>query len=206
MNQASVLSSATSILNSLATFHTIRLFIKMVKNTQWLYNDVQENRKVLSSNDSQLARRNYLRSLYSFYEVYLSDLREVVAKLLVDDFDLSGEWKLHEVFPLLDESARLGKNGKLDLEPNRIPFLSLVAYTLKAFAKQVGFEKEVLSDSRWEAFCQSTQIRHRITHPKFHTEIEITDDELKTIDSGLEWWKEINSELQNKRYAKSVGG
>lgn len=178
----------------------------MVKNTQWLYNDVQENRKVLSSNDSQLARRNYLRSLYSFYEVYLSDLREVVAKLLVDDFDLSGEWKLHEVFPLLDESARLGKNGKLDLEPNRIPFLSLVAYTLKAFAKQVGFEKEVLSDSRWEAFCQSTQIRHRITHPKFHTEIEITDDELKTIDSGLEWWKEINSELQNKRYAKSVGG
>jgi len=178
----------------------------MAENTQWLFNDVQQNRMALSSNDSQLARRNYLRSLYAFYEVSLSDLREVAAKLLVDGFDISGEWKLHEVFPLLDESARLGKNGKLDLEPNRIPFLSLVAYTLKTFANQVGFEKEVLSDSRWEAFCQSTQIRHRITHPKFHTEIEITDDELRTIDSGLEWWKEICTDLHNKRYKKSVSG
>lgn len=117
-----------------------------------------------------------MRSLYAFYEVALSDLREVTAKLIIDSFDLSGEWKLHEVFPLLDEAARLGKNGKLDLEPNRIPFLSLVAFTLKTFAKQVSLEKEVLSDNRWEAFCQSTHIRHRITHPKFHTEIEITDD------------------------------
>jgi hypothetical protein len=178
----------------------------MAENIESLYNDVQQNRKALSSNDSQLARRNYLHSLYAFYETSLSNLREVAAKLLVDDFDLSGEWKLHEVFPLLDESARLSKNGKLDLEPNRISFLSLVAYTLKTFAKQVGFEEEVLSDNRWEAFCQSTQIRHRITHPKFHTEIEITDDELKTIDRGLEWWKEIYTELQNKRFEKSVGG
>lgn len=177
----------------------------MADNTQWLYKDVQENRKALSSNGSQLARRNYLRSLCAFYEVSLSDLREVAAKLLVDDFDLSGEWKLYEIFPLLDESARLDNNGKLDLQPNRIPFLSLVAYTLKTFAKQVGFEKEVLSDSRWGAFCQSIQIRHRITHPKLQTEVEITDDELKTIDIGLEWWKEINCELQNSRYTRTVG-
>ena len=178
----------------------------MAEYIEWLYNDVQQNRKALSSNDSQLARRNYLRSLFAFYEVSLSNLREVAAQLLVDDFEFSGEWKIHELIPLLDESARLSKNGKLDLEPNRIPFLSLVAYTLKTFAKQVGLEKEVLSDNKWEAFCQSTQIRHRITHPKFHTEIEITDDELKTIESGLEWWKEICTELQDKRYAKSIGG
>ena len=178
----------------------------MAEYTQWLYDDVQQNRNVLASNDSQLARRNYLRSLFAFYEITLSNLREVTAKLLTDDFDLSGEWKLHEIFPLLDEAARISKNGKLDLEPNRTPFLALVAYTLKTYAKQVRFENEVLSDTRWEAFCQSTQIRHRITHQKFHTEFEITDDELKTIDIGLEWWNEICIELQNKHRAKPVGG
>lgn len=178
----------------------------MTENTIWLYNDLQQNKKLLLGNDSQLARRNYLRSLFAFYETSLSGLREVTTKLLIDDFDLSGEWKLHEIFPLLDESARLGKNGNLDLEPNRIPFLSLVAYTLKTFAKQVGFEKEILSDNRWEAFCRSTQIRHRITHPKFHTEIDIIDDELIIIDSGLEWWNEIYAELNKRRYAKSIGG
>jgi len=176
----------------------------MAEYTQWLYDDVQQNRNSLACNDSQLARRNYLRSLFAFYEITLSNLREVTAKLLTDEFDLSGEWKLHEIFPLLDEAARISKNGKLDLEPNRTPFLALVAYTLKTYAKQVRFENEVLSDTRWEAFCQSTQIRHRITHPKFHTEIEITDDELKTIDIGLEWWNEICIELQNKHRANRL--
>jgi hypothetical protein len=178
----------------------------MAEYYQWLYDDVQQNRKVLVSGDSQLARRNYLRSLFALYEITLSNLRETTTKLLIDKFDLSGEWKLHEIYPLLDETTRLGKNGKLDLEPNRVPFLALVAYTLKTYANQVELDKEVLSDNRWEAFCQSTYIRHRITHPKFHTEIEITDDELKTIDSGLEWWNDTCDELQNAHRIKMVGG
>jgi hypothetical protein len=81
-----------------------------------------------------------------------------------------------------------------------------VAYTLKTYAKHVGLEKDVLSDSRWEAFCNSTQIRHRVTHPKFHTEIDITDDELKTIDSGLDWWNDICDELREKHRKKMGGG
>jgi hypothetical protein len=178
----------------------------MAEYVQWLYDDVQQNRKSITSNDSQLARRNYLRSLFAFYEIALSNIREVTVQLLCYEFDQSGEWKLHEVFPLLDESARLNRNGRLDLEPNRIPFLSLVAYTLKTYAKHVGLEKDVLSDSRWEAFCNSTQIRHRVTHPKFHTEIDITDDELKTIDSGLDWWNDICDELREKHRKKMGGG
>jgi hypothetical protein len=178
----------------------------MSEYTQWLYDDVQQNKNTLVNNDSQLARRNYIRSLFAFYEITLSNLRETTTKLLTDEFDLSGEWKLHEIFPLLDETARISNNGKLYLEPNRSPFLELVAYTLKTYAMQVGHNKEVLSDNRWKAFCQSTQIRHRITHPKFHSEIEITDDELKTIDSGLEWRNEILIELHNKHHTKLVGG
>ncbi|MBU1662509.1 MAG: hypothetical protein KKD28_13670, partial [Chloroflexi bacterium] len=113
-----LLTPAASILNSLAAFQIFRFFIKnMAENIQWLYEDVQENKRALEDNDSQLARRNYLRSLFAFYEISLSNLREVAAKLLVDDFDLAGKWDLHEIFPLLDETAKLGKNGKLDLEP-----------------------------------------------------------------------------------------
>ncbi|RPH73926.1 hypothetical protein EHM76_04600 [bacterium] len=178
----------------------------MAEYVQWLYDDVQQNRKIVANKDSQLARRNYLRSLYAFYEIALSEIREVAARLLAYDFDKNGEWELHKIFPLLDESARLNRNGKLDLEPNRMPFLPLVAYVLKTYAEEVGLEKDVLSDSRWKAFCDSTQIRHRITHPKFHTEIEITDDELQTIDSGLEWWNDICDELRNKHHAKLSGG
>ena len=159
----------------------------MVDNIDWLYDDVQQNRLILQTNDSQLARRNYLRSQSAFYESILSNLRETVVKIIVDEFDLSGEWKFYEIYPLLDETARLTEKGQLKREVNRLPFLSLVAYTLKTYAKQVGYDKEILSDNRWNAFCESTKIRHRITHPKLYVEISITDDELKMIDDGWDW-------------------
>ena len=177
----------------------------MFDYAEWLYIDVQQNRKVLETKDSQLARRNYLRSLSAFYELILSNLRETTAKLLVDEFESSGEWKIHEIYPLMDEVARLSENGQLKLDVNRLPFLPLVAYTLKTYAKQISFDKEVLSDNRWKAFCESVKIRHRITHPKFHSEIEITDNELKTIDDGWAWWNDILKQLREAHLKKMVG-
>lgn len=160
-------------------------------NFEWLYDDVQRSRNLLEKEDSQFARRSYLRALSAWYELTLSDLREKTAKLLVDRFELWGEWNLHEINPLLDEFSNLSGNGNLHLTPNRQPFLSLVAYTLKTFAKLTGYSGDVLSDHRWLSFQETIRIRHRITHPKFHSSIEITDDELKTIDEGRAWWDEI---------------
>ncbi|MFZ3078866.1 MAG: hypothetical protein WA109_04195 [Bellilinea sp.] len=178
----------------------------MTDNFQWLYDDVQQNKRAITSINSQLARRNYLRSLSAYYELVLSNLRETTIKLLVDEFNLSGKWKFHELYPLMDETARLTENGQVKLDLNRLPFLPLVAYTLKTYAKQVGFEREVLSDNRWEAFCETIKIRHRITHPKFHSEIEITDLELDIIDAGWKWWNDILKQLGDALYKKMVGG
>ena len=171
-----------------------------------LFDDVHQNRKILETNDSQLARRNYLRSLSAFYELVLSNLRETTAKLLVDKFEISGIWNVHEIYPLMDEVARLSENGQLKLDVNRPPFLSLVAYTLKTYAKQIGFDKEILSDNRWKAFCECVKIRHRITHPKLRSEIEITDTELKTIDDGWAWWNSILKQLREAHLKKETGG
>jgi len=177
----------------------------MADYKEWLFDDVQQNRKVLETNDSQLARRNYLRSLSAYYELILSNLRETTAKLLVDEFEFSGVLKIHKVYPLMDEVARLSENGQLKLDVNRLPFLALVTYTLKTYAKLIRFDKEVLSDNRWEAFRESVKIRHRNTHPKFDNEIEITDDELKTIDEGYAWWNNILKQLHEAHLKKMAG-
>jgi len=167
----------------------------MNDNLEWLHDDVDKNRELLDKEDSQLARRNYLRSLVSLYEFTLSSLRERTAKLIVDEFEVEGEWKFHELSPLMDEMATLSGNGKLNLIPNRLPFLSLLAYTLKTYAKLIEYSEEVLSDNRWQAFRQTINIRHRITHPKFNSEIDINDEEVQVIDEGREWWNYILVEL-----------
>lgn len=177
----------------------------MSDNLKWLHDDVQQNREFLEKEDSQLARRNYLRSLVSLYELTLSNLRERTGKLVVDSFELAGQWNLYEMTPLLDEIANLTENGKLRLSPNRLPFLSLVAYTLKTYAKLIDYPENLLSDNRWQSFRQTTTIRHRITHPKYHSDINITDDELQLIDEGRFWWNDTLSKLW-EQHRKQVSG
>ena len=178
----------------------------MSDNLKWLHADVQQNRELLEKEDSQLARRNYLRSLVALYELTLSNLRERTAKLLVDKFEFDGQWNLHEIIPLLDDIATLSDNGKLKLNPNRLPFLSLVAYMLKTYAKLIDYPENVLSDNRWQAFRQTITIRHRITHPKLYSDIDITNDELQLIDEGRNWWNDTLNELWKTHSKKVVDG
>ena len=178
----------------------------MDRFVDWLYSDVQLNRKTIETNDSQLARRNYLRSLFAYYELMLSYMRETTAKLLVDEFDLAGEWKIHEIYPLMDETARLTEQGQLKLDKNRLPFLPVVAYTLRSYARQVGFRKEMFSDNGWNAFRESIKIRNRITPPKIQSEIEIADEELLIIDKSWSWWNDIMKQLREAHYQKLVNG
>jgi len=89
-----------------------------------------------------------LRALSAWYEITLSEIREETASLLIDKYELHGKLNLHEIMPLLDETAMLSGNGRLHLAPNRQPFISLVAYTLKTFARLIEYPNEVLSDTR----------------------------------------------------------
>jgi len=176
----------------------------MEDQIDWLNNDVAENRLAIENNDSQLTRRNFLRSLIAFYEVNLSKLRETAILLAIDEFQISGKWDLHEIYPLMDESARISGNGNLSLDPNRTSLISMLAYTIKKYAQLIDLDEELLSDHRWESFCKSITIRHRITHPKFHEDIEITDDELKAIYEGLEWWNKTMKTLYEAHYQKMI--
>lgn len=176
----------------------------MEDQIDWLNEDVAENRLEIENNDSQLARRNYLRSLIAFYEINLSKLRDTVIKLLTEKYLVSGELDPHEIYPLMDESAKITGNGNLSLDPNRTSLKSMLAYTIKKYAELIELDEELLSDHRWDAFCKSITIRHRITHPKFHEDMEITDKELGTIYEGLEWWNKTMKTLYNAHNQKKI--
>lgn len=167
----------------------------MEEQIDFLQDDVEQNRAYLHENKSQLARRNFLRSLYAFYEINLSKLRETAIKLLLDEHFIDGNYDLHKIYPLMDDVARIKENGKIYLEPNHTSFKSMIAYTLKTYAASIDLQGDILSDHRWASFCTTIRIRHRITHPKFHEEVDITDEELEIIIEGLDWWNNTMKRL-----------
>lgn len=161
-----------------------------------LIEDVDSNLLRLKSEDSQLNRRNYLRSLFTLYEALLSSLREHVGQLIVKKWDFEGEQKIHELVPLLDQKSNINDTGKLLLQTNKNPFQNLIAYSLKMWAKLIGYNLNILSDNKWNSFKKTINIRHRITHPKFEKDIKISDKDLKYIKESEIWFKETLKKLR----------
>lgn len=129
----------------------------------------------------------------AYYEYVLENLQSHVAELLYDQFRHKEEKiqpkDLLKIFPLLDSTIRINERGTYQIEPNKLPFISLVAYTFKTFSELANV-KDPLADQRWKDFCQAIKIRNRITHPKQSEEINISDLELQQIFRSREWWLE----------------
>lgn len=160
-----------------------------IYDTYLLFDDVQKNEEILNKNDSQLNRRNYLRSLISFYEYGLSFVREKTLGLLIEDANIKGKWNFLELVPLFDFTPNIGADGKLnDKLPNKFPFINLIKYTIKTLSQVIGLSTDIFSDGNWDDFIKSLRIRNRITHPKLNTDIIISDEELINIKKGWDWW------------------
>ncbi len=51
----------------------------------------------------------------------------------------------------------------------------------------------------WCALLQAYQIRDRITHPKSPSELEIRPNDLKVVDTGVEWLFDVCTQIEQQR-------
>jgi hypothetical protein len=153
-----------------------------------LIQDANTNYERMQADSDDLNRRNYVRSLFALYEAVLANLRESIVDRIVLKSSIKGTFDLHEIYPLLDETASISESGRVSKRPNQSPFKNLVKYVVKLACKEYQIEDNVF-DNGWNDFQSSIQIRHKITHPKYENDISINDDELKVIEKGREWWE-----------------
>jgi len=163
-----------------------------------LAEDVNLNYKRMQSEHLDLNRRNYIRSLFAFYEADLANLREVISDRITLNYEVTGKLDLHEIYLLMDETASVGNNGKFSTKPNQTSFRNLVKYVLKLACREYSIQEDIFTDG-WSDFIASIDIRHKITHPKYMNDISISDEELKIIGSGRTWW---NNTLKKIRASK----
>lgn len=149
--------------------------------------DARENYERLKTNDSELNRRNYVRSLFALYEIITSNLRETIANRIIEQSELSGKLDIHKLHSLMDESATINSSGKITKRYNQIPFGNMVKFVLKTYCDEMGLCKNLFSEG-WSDFKKSIEIRNRITHPKYDQEFRVTKDDLYVIEKGREWW------------------
>jgi hypothetical protein len=100
----------------------------------------------------------------------------------------SGHLELTKAHFLEDYSYRLSGTGQLErADRSDLSFGPQFAFGLRTLAEVAGVDRDYIQGSGWDAFRKALKIRNRITHPKDHEHITVTEDDLKTVNLALEW-------------------
>ncbi|APY09952.1 hypothetical protein BWZ22_01250 [Seonamhaeicola sp. S2-3] len=149
--------------------------------------DAKENFLRLEKKDSELNKRNYIRSLFCLYEIIIANLRESIADRIWSKAQYGESFDLHKFYSLMDESAKINQSGKINKRPNQTPFANMVKFVLKTYCEEFNITENLFSNG-WSDFKESIEIRNRVTHPKFDQEFKISEDDLRKVEKGREWW------------------
>jgi len=146
----------------------------------------------VEQNDSQVWRRAYCKSLFSFVEAvsYLLK-REIVLLREGEGWDPDGKdaWVLTESRPAKVE------DGKETRRPFFLPTLDNLTYALEEFAYWNGADYKIDKTSeKWSNLCKSSSIRNRITHPKSLTDLYLSDSELSVLHNATQDFKNLVAE------------
>jgi hypothetical protein len=132
---------------------------------------------------TQYRRRNWVRAVFAHIEGLLFVKRQLVLLTAADQLSTA------ELAGLTEETSTIGDNGIPRSKPWFIPLETNLRFMFRMQAKIYGIETVIdYNSAGWAAFKKSTYIRHRITHPKSLSALNIVDDELYTVFEGHDWF------------------
>jgi hypothetical protein len=141
----------------------------------------------LDGGDHQFWRRSYVRIYFTMIEGLCALMREKCLPLACTQ-DSKGGISVSDIHFLSDVGFRIKDNGTLEPEEHRCPFINRVAFSIRTFAKYANVTIDMCGDSGWKGFRDATKIRNRLTHPKSAEDLTISDEDMKVVQSGVNWF------------------
>jgi hypothetical protein len=153
-----------------------------------LFDDLVQCEELLSRSDTQFARRAFVRAAFAFNEGFLYWLKGRVLQWLLGKGWQTGTLEISKIGLLGDDLFRPNGQGRIEAEPNRLPFLNYCAFVLRTAAECEDVDPvRLFSDNGWREMQRSLAVRHRITHPKSPEELSLTGEELDSVREAHRW-------------------
>ena len=162
--------------------------------------DMAASKALHENADSPTNRRTYVRAAWTFAEVLANGFRITAAYALEARLFGDDGIGILDMYPLLDDEARLTDSGKLKLPRSRIPIKNLFAYSLRVRARCSGVDADqIFNDSGWEAFQDFLALRNRLTHPRTESDLDVTDRDLVVVREATDWLMHVGERFRNAR-------
>jgi hypothetical protein len=173
-------------------------FDESMKLLNALSADIEYCYDKLEKEDSQFWRRTYIRAVFAFAESFIFRMKQ--AALDINKLH-DGLFNEAEVAFLQEADAReyiINRKGEVEAQARKrlIPFESNFKFAFKVYGRAFNSSYTPdLGDGGWDAFREALEVRHRLTHPKFIHQLDISDDELERIEKGVTWFRKVTLEL-----------
>jgi len=148
--------------------------------------------KNYESNRSQLNRRTFIRTFFSYVEGEIFQLKQLC--LMMNQEKLVN-YNRAELALLRDEQYDLKDGGNVRIGSKFLKIQSNLRFAVKSFDKAFNPpHKIVFEGDGWKSFLEGKKIRNRVIHPKNQYESNINNEEMRTVKKGVNWY---NSNMKN---------
>ncbi len=167
---------------------SLRQIIEPLKN---LIDDVRNCEATLDKR-SPHTQLSYVRSVFAMIEGTIHCVKE----LEFAEAYKQGKASIPEFVALKECGIEIKDNGKIRESDKFVPTVNNLRFMSRMFHKIFNKELDLGNGTTsWENFKKAVKIRNRVTHPKESGDLNITQEELKTIKSVNVWFNSIVKEI-----------
>lgn len=162
----------------------------LLSMTMILAEDVHHSQvKLRTDEDSPYVRRVFARAVFSQAEGMCAFMKQQGFVRCTNDF-ASGSVALGPMTVYAGETYSVSDSGDIRRRDLNLPFIPDLFLSLKAWAFAIDSEFVPSKGDQWHRVKAARDVRNRITHPKRHEDLNISDEEVEHIEFFQHWFME----------------
>lgn len=167
----------------------LQLFIRDIK--------LMDAVKLMGRSDMQTEKRSYIRAVFAFIEGTTFMMKQQALLKCPDCFSEA------EKTLLLEESYDLNDKGEIRVLNSKLRTPQNIIFSFKALARSEGIcNKFDTGVTGWEDLNKALKIRHRLTHPKLTSDLNVSADDLIKVFKAHDFYQESVIEILKRMYEK----
>jgi len=175
--------------------HTVQAYARglavplddLLESSALLRDDIQRLLDAFADSwDDQTFRRVFVRASWSYIEAVVFGLKQLVlTACTLGSEDLSFKTRGF----LSEQRIEVNSRGEAKVLVVHTETMKNIKMTLKLASTQFDVAwRPAFGNGSWDRLRQSLQIRHRLTHPKTATELQVQDEELDLHREAFMWF------------------
>jgi uncharacterized protein YjiS (DUF1127 family) len=155
-----------------------------------LRSDVEAARKAMVSNDTQFARRQFVRATFANLEGFTSALKQLCLRYPQD-------FSAEEIALLREETFTLNDKGEPRVTASQLKLAANIQFAFRMYARscKVRFSLPT-SESEWSDLKLAMAVRNRLMHPHKLEDLTVSEAEVGAASRASAWINAKHSELQ----------